>query len=67
MDRYIRAAFDELLNEDGLAVMAKGMGMQRLLIKFLQFYSISQQAAGMHDKYSIETKSAPLHFSFIAV
>lgn len=62
MDRYIRAAFDELLNEDGLAVMAKGMGMQRLLIKFLQYYSISQNAAGTHGKYSITTKSAQLHF-----
>ena len=62
MDRYIRAAFDELLNEDGLAVMAKGMGMQRLLIKFLQFYSISQQAAGTHQKNTVQTKSAPQQF-----
>lgn len=46
MDKYIKAAFYELLNEDGLAVMAKGMGIQRLLIKFLQYYSMPQSIAG---------------------
>lgn len=40
MDKYIRAAFDELLNEDGLTVFAKGMGVQRLLTKFLHYYSM---------------------------
>ena len=58
MDRYIRAAFDELLNEDGLAVIAKGMGMQRLLIKFLQFYSMSQQASGKHRKNKLQQHRA---------
>ena len=47
MDKYIKAAFNELLNEDGLAVMAKGLGIQRLLIKFLQYYSMAQPAAGV--------------------
>lgn len=46
MDQYIKAAFTELLNEDGLAVMAKGMGIQRLLIKFLQYYSMAESAVG---------------------
>jgi hypothetical protein len=46
MDTYIRAAFDELLDTDGLAVMAKGMGIQRLLIKFLQYYSMAQLSTG---------------------
>lgn len=46
MDTFIRAAFDELLDTDGLAVMAKGMGIQRLLIKFLQYYSMAQLSTG---------------------
>ena len=46
MDKYIKAAFDEVLHEDGLVVMAKGMGIQRLLLKFLQYYSMAQPLAG---------------------
>ena len=46
MDVYIRAAFNELLAEDGLVVMARGMGIERLLIKFLHYYSMPQLAAG---------------------
>ena len=49
MDTYIRAAFDELLDTDGLAVMAKGMGIQRLLIKFLQYYSMAQLSTGKNQ------------------
>lgn len=55
MDTYIRAAFDELLDTDGLAVMAKGMGIQRLLIKFLQYYSMAQLSTG--KKQSIHSSS----------
>ena len=51
MDKYIKAAFNELLNEDGLAVMAKGLGIQRLLIKFLQYYSMAQPAAGVFQSW----------------
>jgi hypothetical protein len=50
MDTYIKIAFEELLHEDGLAVMAKGMGIQRLLIKFLQYYSMPQSIAENEKK-----------------
>jgi hypothetical protein len=36
---YLQQAFHELLEEDGLVVMAKGLGVQRLIARFLQMYS----------------------------
>ena len=54
MDKYIKAAFNELLNEDGLAVMAKGLGIQRLLIKFLQYYSMAQPTGGRFGTFFLD-------------
>jgi hypothetical protein len=56
MDHYLRAAFVELLNEDGLAVMAKGIGAHRLLIKFLKYFSAPAEQV-LHPK-SFFTKEA---------
>jgi len=39
MDKYISAAFQELYQEDGLLVMARGLGLTRLISKFIQYYS----------------------------
>jgi hypothetical protein len=59
MDSYIKAAFEELFREDGLTVMAKGLGIKQLLVKFLHYYSVKQReekklvfcinATGMED------------------
>ena len=39
MDLYLREAFMELYSDDGLLVMARGLGILRLLAKFLRLYS----------------------------
>lgn len=36
---YLEDAFQELLREDGLLVMAKGLGLQRIIARFLRFYA----------------------------
>ena len=42
MDEYVKEAFEELLREDGLVVFAQGLGITRLLLKFLHYYSVSR-------------------------
>lgn len=39
MDEYLRKAFEELFSEDGLLVMGRGLGLDRLYAKFAQYYS----------------------------
>lgn len=38
MNSYLRQAFEELFAEDGLVVIARGLGMQSLFCKFAQYY-----------------------------
>ena len=38
MDRYLQKAFEEQFKESGLTVMARGLGVRYLLIKFIKFY-----------------------------
>lgn len=65
MDVYIRAAFNELLAEDGLAVMARGMGIERLLIKFLHYFSIPQQSAGEISNQMLSAEMGWSHFNYV--
>ena len=37
-DAFMSQIFEELFDNDGLTVMARGLGIKRLLIKFLQHY-----------------------------
>lgn len=39
MDLYLKAAFDELFAEDGLMVMGRGLGIDKLFGKFAQYHS----------------------------
>ncbi|CAM9440030.1 unnamed protein product [Phaeothamnion confervicola] len=39
MSSYLREAFVELYEQDGLVVMARGLGLRRLLAKFLHLHS----------------------------
>ena len=39
MSIYIKGAFQELYAEDGLTIIARGLGMRKLLVKFLKLYS----------------------------
>lgn len=39
MDTYIASAFKELFNQDGMTVMGRGLGINRLLLKFIQYYT----------------------------
>ncbi len=41
MDSYLNEAFQELLSNDGLVAMGKGLGVQRLFAKFVS-YAISE-------------------------
>lgn len=43
MDNYLKVAFEELYNEDGLCVMAKGIGLERLFFKYVLGYSDHQE------------------------
>lgn len=38
MDSYLAKAFEEQFAEDGLTVLAHGLGLRRLLVKFIQLY-----------------------------
>jgi hypothetical protein len=38
MEEYLRPAFEELYREDGLLVMAKGLGIWELFMKFVALY-----------------------------
>ena len=38
MDLYLKLAFDELSQNDGLVVMGHGLGLRKLFSKFVQFY-----------------------------
>jgi hypothetical protein len=42
MDIYLKEAFEELYKQDGLTVMGKGLGINRLLAKFIQLYCSKQ-------------------------
>lgn len=35
-DEYVSDAFGELFKEDGLVVMSRGLGLRRLVVKYLQ-------------------------------
>lgn len=39
MNRYIEASFIELFANDGLVVMGRGLGIELLYCKFLQYFS----------------------------
>jgi hypothetical protein len=39
MDTYLRAAFEALYAEDGLCLLARGLGLCRLYCKFIQAYT----------------------------
>jgi hypothetical protein len=41
MEDYLVSAFKELHKDDGLLVMAKGIGIEYLFIKFIKLHSIS--------------------------
>jgi len=43
----VASAFEELYNEDGLLVMARGLGLQRVISKFLEYYSSSSSSTGV--------------------
>ncbi len=38
MENYLRPAFEELFDDDGLMVMGKGLGVQKLFGKFVKLY-----------------------------
>jgi hypothetical protein len=49
MENYLKPIFEELCLSDGLCVMAKGIGIERLFVKFIKSYSccsISSSSAG---------------------
>jgi hypothetical protein len=39
MESYLREAFNELFAEDGLTVVARGLGVNNLYSKFAQYYA----------------------------
>jgi len=39
MDTYLRQAFQDLFQEDGLTVLARGLGIHKLFSKFVKYYS----------------------------
>ncbi len=39
MNRYIEASFAELFENDGLTVMGRGLGIDLLFCKFIQYFS----------------------------
>eukprot|EP00636_Phaeomonas_parva_P001669 CAMPEP_0118866344 /NCGR_PEP_ID=MMETSP1163-20130328/10291_1 /TAXON_ID=124430 /ORGANISM="Phaeomonas parva, Strain CCMP2877" /LENGTH=117 /DNA_ID=CAMNT_0006800651 /DNA_START=36 /DNA_END=386 /DNA_ORIENTATION=+ len=45
MSAHIRQAFRELHENDGLVVMGRGLGLQRLLCKFLKLYTAAPTAS----------------------
>ena len=38
MEEYLKVAFEELYNEDGLIVFGKGLGLLRLFCKFVRLH-----------------------------
>jgi len=40
---YLQEAFEQLLDGDGLMVMARGLGLQRLIARFLRMYCENTQ------------------------
>jgi len=43
MDEYLGQCFAELYEEDGLLVLARGLGLNRLISKFIELYSVAEQ------------------------
>jgi len=39
MESYLKDAFSELYEKDGLTVMGRGLGIEVLFCKFVQYYS----------------------------
>ena len=61
MDEYVKEAFEELFREDGLVVFAQGLGITRLLLKFLHYYSVSrinETASSSSSSSSSSSKSS---------
>ena len=44
-DFYLQKAFEELLKDSGLCIMARGCGLKRLLVKFIQHYSTTPSSS----------------------
>ena len=42
IDEYLKIAFSELFNEDGLLIMGPGLGIISLLAMFIKLYSSSK-------------------------
>lgn len=53
MENYLRVIFEELCLSDGLCVMAKGIGMERLFVKFVQSFSSSTPTAAATESPGI--------------
>ena len=54
MDEYLSSCFSELYEEDGLLVLAKGLGLNRVISKFIQLYTST-------DSSSSPSSSSVLH------
>jgi hypothetical protein len=39
MENYMKTAFEELYEKDGLTIMGRGLGIEVLFSKFIQYYS----------------------------
>ena len=66
MDSYVQAAFEELLREDGLAVFGQGLGVTRLLIKFLHYYSTVTTTAAPNNPLAAAASSSSSSSSGVA-
>ena len=45
MDNYLQDIFEELYRDDGMAVVGRGLGVRRLLLKFLEKYCLDNSSA----------------------
>ena len=50
MDGYLKEAFEELFQNDGLAVFARGLGIKNFVSKFVYFYCLQQSKAPLNKR-----------------
>jgi hypothetical protein len=58
MEEYLRLAFEELYTEDGLTVMAKGVGVWVVLMKFVLLYGTQPHSSTSEASSSTSSSAA---------
>lgn len=56
MENYLKIIFEELLLEDGLCLLGKGIGIEKLYLKFIKLFSLNSSNSNSNSNSSSNNK-----------